>query len=472
MNFFNIDDATQTNDQFTSPNLNNALAAVSFFCLAITYHMLPQLIVFGHDEVIYYDNVKFKLVEEGRWINFLLHDALRQLPPPLTSIVFVSLIWTAAYWLSRRSCPPAISCAIAVLIVSNPTVVEGSLWPTVHLLEPIALLVLLKIYDQFKSVVLIYLLAGLIFFGLPQHFYFLTPLIFFGSDRPLSIRGLAYHCLLFAGGSVLGLMVSLLWVYILAGQIGLTVADWRMAHPISEFADLLRNIKYALISLYDNTRNILNIMSGGHTVALLAALVVLCAFLATDILSRGVREDRFLLVLSAISFFVFSVPLAPVIQTRSLVALSTSIILLLFVYTGKSKHILSATCVLVTAASWNQATYAYNYFIDHHERVDFAALKLKSLLDESSPNFDSVAVFGKLNPSSAEAGSVNSPVYLHPIVLSTGVRRFVDCRVPSVECSRISSTLAMEGISPRGSYQWIGTTGKVGVIRLNEVSDN
>jgi hypothetical protein len=156
-----------------------AAAILAFLFLLAGYLLLPALPVYGHDEMHYYPSFYFKLLEDGRWLNYLLHDFLRSVPLPLWSMVYLSLAWVLFYRIARLY---AFSAAYAALVASTIVLaypfVEISLWPGT--VVPVLLLGLLAIWLHAREIPyqVIYLVSGILMFGSMQTLYFVLPLLF------------------------------------------------------------------------------------------------------------------------------------------------------------------------------------------------------------------------------------------------------------------------------------------------------
>lgn len=105
--------------------------------------------VYGHDEVHYYQNFRFKLIEEGRWLNYLLHDVLRAIPLHVWSIALVATAFLFFYLLLADTNISKVVCALfATCSVSSIPFVSQSLWPATLFPSMFSLLFLLNIKDK------------------------------------------------------------------------------------------------------------------------------------------------------------------------------------------------------------------------------------------------------------------------------------------------------------------------------------
>jgi hypothetical protein len=200
-----------------------AAAILALLLLLAGYRLLPTLPVYGHDEMHYYPSFYFKLLEDGRWLNYLLHDLLRSVPLPLWSMVYLSLAWVLFYRVARLyAFNAAYAALVASTIVLSYPFVEIALWPGT--VVPVLLLGLLALWLQGRGFPYqaIYLVSGILMFGSMQTLYFVLPLLFVptfpDNSQPPRARWqlLLSHMCWWVGGSVAGVLCMSLMLHLLA----------------------------------------------------------------------------------------------------------------------------------------------------------------------------------------------------------------------------------------------------------------
>ena len=157
---------------YVDPDAARTLAAiVALISVFNSYYLLPGLSVFGLDEVHYYSDFTFKLKAEGRWINFLLHDALRKLPLATAALLFISFSWLTLFNIARELTQDTrYATIIASVLLVAPPFAQQSLWPASHLPAVVALLALTLLARNGASHRVIYLLGGVLLFGMMQNY--------------------------------------------------------------------------------------------------------------------------------------------------------------------------------------------------------------------------------------------------------------------------------------------------------------
>lgn len=409
-----------------------AAGALSLALLVSGYAGLPGLNVFGFDEVHYYADLGFKLPEEGRWLNFLLHDFLRSIPPGTWAVIFVLAAWTLFFRLGRSlqfDGPLAVLVASTLLLASP--FVEQSLWPA-SIMPAVAVLLLTGILvERAVPYPLVYLFSGILLFGAVQSFYFLVPLFFLGqflhpggSNKHCWVN-LARHLAWWVLGAIFGALVVFTVLWFKTGYFGIRPAAWRHTQPIHDIAGLIRNIEYVAAALWYRTVHVLKsagVFSGWFAVGMgLIAIVRFRALVA--------RPQAFMLLATvAAGFFVFSIPLAPIIEQRSVVALGAAFVVLIACLPGPSPlgRVIAAALLLVV--SYGFSTYASSYLARHRAEADLFYYKLQQLIPGAPSSYASVSLFGLMSDGEPAANTFNSAYKMHGIFHALGVEHFRDCR--------------------------------------------
>jgi hypothetical protein len=463
--------ASERQIRFPLSPTDAVLCVLAALLVTCAYYLLLDLRVYGYDEPLYYADFTFKLKEEGRWVNFLLHDFLRKTPLRVDAGLFVLTAWTFLYRIARvvtTSYADALLLS-AALLVSSPFS-DQSLWPSSLLPALITLIALSFIASRTGGYKSVYLLGGVALFGMLQNYYFVLPLFFLREFELRNSKGREYAKLLFShgiywvAGAVLGVLVSLAAVYIITGQVGITPAPWRQTQPIHSGADALRNLAYVATNLREKVVFLTHQGTNGNRVFGLIALLLL-VFRLKDWKEEFARA--IVLVAIGISFFAFSLPFAPVIQTRSVVNLSTALVLLCLIpfrATGISRLL---SCVLLAWGGWNMAIQAHSGLLHQKLETEYVLSVMERQLPHAPYGYKAIALFGQMDTAFPEARVLNSPPQMVAIARATGAQNYIDCR-PSIgnRCQELASAFNLTDSSPSEHLVYMGTQDHVAVFAI------
>lgn len=445
-------------------------ASFSVILFLSTYSILPSLNVFGHDEIHYYRDFSFKLIEDGRWLNHFLHDLLRDISLSVWSVVLPVMTWFLFFSLAMSITDDhGYSAIIASTVSLSYPLIEQSLWPATTIPTVIVLLFMSYLIKQGISHLKVYLLSGVLLFGAMQNFYFLLPLFFLNyfldekrtaSDQwQLALKHMVY----WIAGACAGVLMMFLLVYLHTGHFGVKPAPWRRTMPIHDLSDLVRNIIYIKDIFLAQLEHLFKISIGDsfYIVYLLFALILFQ-------LKNIVKSSHVVIILLAvaISFFLFSLPLAPLIHSRSLIALTAAAILF-WVAFGKTKGILRyLTIIILLAVSLNYSRFGVDYFRRHQEQSEFFRAKIKNIIPGFPTSYSALALFGSIEHPSREADIFNSPPLMRAIIHSLGVSDIWDCRERSdSRCDNLVSTAILASESfPDGNLTFSVNGDRVGII--------
>lgn len=450
-----------------------AAAILALLLLLAGYRLLPTLPVYGHDEMHYYPSFYFKLLEDGRWLNYLLHDLLRSVPLPLWSMVYLSLAWVLFYRVARLyAFNAAYAALVASTIVLSYPFVEIALWPGT--VVPVLLLGLLALWLQGRGFPYqaIYLVSGILMFGSMQTLYFVLPLLFVPTfpDNSQSPRArwqlLLSHMCWWVGGSVAGVLCMSLMLQLLAGTFFPQPAEWRNVHPAVDVASLVENIRYVTGNFLMQVEILLRL--GGVTWGFIL-LVVAIALLRTRAL-LGQLPALLLMLAVLLSFFAFSIPLAAVILTRSLCAMAAAIVLFLAMVPGRTAlgRILGA--VLLLKLGYNFSAQSQDYFESHTRETGALLTKLEQLFPGYPQAYGTVALYGTMDADQAEASRFNDPYRMHPLLLTLGVQTYLDCRIVPSRCDKVGVPGEPIVVIPfaNGQLDFSVDAANVGIIRFSD----
>ena len=404
--------------------------------------------VYGHDEVHYYQNFRFKLIEEGRWLNYLLHDVLRAIPLHVWSITLVATAFLFFYMLLEQTNISRTVCALfATCAITSVPFVSQSLWPATFFPSIISLLFVLSIKDNigYKTT---YILSGILLFGGLQNLYFMVPILFL--DKFLSpsvqIKTIFHHMLWWTAGCVAGICISLVMVFIITGQIGLEVAEWRQTNPIHDLQSAINNLNYIIRTYGEYFWNFTNLFNSYFYYILLVVAILI------NFQQRG-RYIYVLLVLLAVatSYFAFSLPLSPVIQARTLLPLYIAISLSLIVFSNTrystSLNIFNLTILCIVNLISGSA------YMDRHQKItDHYYNSIYRTLDSNANQYTSIVLKGELPKEHTYAYFFNSAPLMHSVIYALGASSYWDCREGSLDqrCKRefnlvVKNATAMDG---------------------------
>jgi hypothetical protein len=450
-------------------------ALLALLYLAAGYLKLPLLPVFGNDEVHYFASIQFQLVEDGRWLNYLLFRILTSVPLPIWSLLYLGLFWLVSYRLARLATldKPFGALVASALVLSTP-VLEMSLWPASFVPALLVTCVALALHARGARYPVIYVVSGILYFGTIQTLYFALPLLFLPRflDAGQSMRArnmlLFKHMLWWVAGSAAGVLCMSVMLRVLIDIWFPQPAAWRQANPVEDLSSLLQNM--AMVT--DRFRFFLQRMLflGGVTWTL-AGVILAVALLR---LRAAPAQVPALLAFSAvlISFFVFTVPMGTLIQQRSLMAMAVAVLIGLALLPGRSAvgRLFSAALLL---------NFAYHYSIQAQihletQRAETSTYvnRLRDLFPGYVSAYSALALEGTIDPAYPEAARFNEASMMHPIIMSLGAREYLDCRIPS-RCDRVGAASAPIAMVPfaGGRLELAVDPARIGIVRYRSESE-
>lgn len=436
-------------------------AAVVGVLLLATYAVLADLVVWGHDEVHYYADFGFKLVEDGRWINQLLHDVLRSQPPGTWALAwFVG--WIVLFHRAARDLglPDPESLMFAGIVLLTFPFAEQVLWPATSFPALAALLLLQVASRRGLPVPAICLLGGVAIFGSMQSFYFLLPLLFLdtlfdaGASKTQRWQRFLVAMAWWIAGAVAGVLSMSIAVWLLAGQFGVEPAAWRQTQPIEQPGDVLRNLQHVAGGLVVFARTLWTSLGLANLAfAALVVATVLARVRRLPSASPGIA----MLAAIALGFFAISVPLAPVLHGRSVVALSAALVLALLLLPGHSGAGRVVGSVLAVGLAWHAAMVAGRSLQEHHAETRFVRAKLEAVLPARPAAFSGIALHGALPSSDPLARLFNEPPHMHGLIHAAGARGYRDCRTGlDPRCDTYALPVATSTVAFGSGELWYG----------------
>lgn len=228
------------------------LAIVTVFNLHIS--MLGNV---PHDELIYLTSYSQKLMEEGRWVNFIFFEWLRSIPPIIAASFCNLFLFIFAYQVGRASAVETWFAVIFGLLALNiPNFTMLFKWPMTILPASLILALLSMCYQRYSRYYLT-LISGILMFATYQGFYFLVPLLFM---RQLDEEGWVSYfkfILFWILGYVLGYAFSQFFVYTVTtlfteNSMFFHIAQWRNPTPITDLSSMLENILKSVGNFKEN----------------------------------------------------------------------------------------------------------------------------------------------------------------------------------------------------------------------------
>jgi hypothetical protein len=443
-------------------------AVLALVYLAAGYLALPLLPVFGNDEPHYFTNVRFQLVDDGRWINYLLHGFFLQVPLPIWSLIYLGLFWFACYRICRIATLdlPLAALAASVLVLSTP-VLEMSLWPASFTPALLLLCLALAMHARGVRYTNIYLVCGLLSFGTTPTLYFALPLLFlpqfFDVGQPLRARSELFfrHMLWWIVGAIVGVLCMCLMLRLLADIWFPQPGAWRRANPVEDLASLRSNLGMTLDRFRFYLYRVLSL--GGVTSTIVYGMLAVALLRVREARARAPA----ILVLFAVlyAFFAFSVPMGAIILPRSLMAMVMAVIIALALLAGRSAagRLLAALLLLNFAGHYSMQ--AQRYLKAHHDETQAFVDRLDELFPGYITPYFALALEGTIDPAYPEAKRFNDPSLMHPIIMALGTREFMDCRIAE-RCARIGQRSAPISVVPfaGGQLELSVDSANIGII--------
>jgi hypothetical protein len=449
--------------------LTSVAALLASGLLLSAFSAVPDLLVFGHDEVHYYQDMSDRLPQDGRWINLLLHDFLRSIPPATWACIFMATAWLLFYRIARSL---AFDKAYAVLITSTLLLAypfaEQVLWPATAM--PALLIVLVASLAAERGIPHppIYLLSGMLIFGTLQTLYFLLPLLFLPQFLPTPGSTERRWILLFnhmcwwVAGSVAGVLLMSLFIWMETGSFGPQPAEWRLTTPIEDVSGLIRNIRYVSSSFIDQLEILLR--KGGVTWTFIAVV-------ALAVLLRGralLAMPHLILLLAAVllSFFAFSIPLAPQIHQRSLIAMAAAVVLFMALFPGSGPIGRIFATLLLLKLGHGFSVSDETYIANRMSEGTYFYKKLEALMPGHPLSYSAIALYGSMPAERLEARVFNDPTLIHAVVIAVGATKYLDCRLLDTRCDPVGAGRQLSSLPfADGQLQFSVDENNVGIIR-------
>jgi hypothetical protein len=305
-----------------------ALLVTVLFPVWETWVEYASLEAWRHDSLYYLQSYQVKMQTEGRWLNFFLFNALRQIDPLASALLHaLALGWFSGFCAAKLTGDRLYSVLLALLAATSVPLYIQLLWP-VSTLPSFLILASTPLLYRRMSPILFFGLYGVLLFATFSNLYFLLPLLYMaqlvsaaGNAREQR-RILVFDTVLpWIGGYVFGFLIATLVVGVISGQWGIQIADWRGGLPATDLKSLITNILIAWSYLRDHLA--FHIQYTGWPIN----LAVVCLFLQS-LRSRKPDARLILPALVALSLYASIVPYSVNLSYRTSSALGLGLIFL------------------------------------------------------------------------------------------------------------------------------------------------
>lgn len=318
------------------------LEIFTLLCLStlvlVQLKMLIGIDVWRQDSMYYVSGYEDKLASEGRWINYIFFQWLRQIPAFACISISYVCIGAFVFFISEQIVKNRrYSLAVALLVLSVPVLSVQLEWPETlliaFLLLPLAAIESKKLPDY-----IFFPLFSLLFFGTFSAFYFLLPLLFVDKLTPKSFLRLV---LLWLASFVIGYVFTNLVVYLYTGH-SIQVSGWRHPNPIKNWDDLVTNTS----KIYDFF--CAHMKSFGD----LLNPIILCgaaALLFTKFRTLRATLGLMLAISVALAIYLSAIPLGIIVQARTTISFWIAAIFAVFVFYDFKKYLQTIGLILILA---------------------------------------------------------------------------------------------------------------------------
>ena len=311
-------------------------AAAVLICLFTAFFLLLDLLqvhIYRHDAAYYlgWDGFFTRMLQEGRWINFLLYPVYSKIPGQLALLLVFLFLFLFLFSVSSRWVKNVpYSLLISLLCIQAAPMMAQIMWPAT-ILTGFLILYLSTFFSNRIPVFLFYALFGILLFGSMTYLYYLLPLVHLlllsHSLVKRNLRVLFLRIMpAWAAGFVAGYLFALLVIYAVSGDIGIQVADWRNPNYIHSLQYLMDNVYGAIGHLYHHLTTLFTGFWRNTMFALAFVIGILgvnkSQYLPMAILSVGV----------IVAHYVVTMPIGIYISYRSVTPFWLDFMVLLFFY--------------------------------------------------------------------------------------------------------------------------------------------
>jgi hypothetical protein len=299
--------------------------------------------IWRHDAAYYLQGYTNKLKGEGRWINHILFQLIKQIPAHLSIAICLSSFFNFCFWIGRKAGHPKIySLAFALLSIQIPILYYQMLWPVTPLPSFIFLGISPFFTDKLKPFSFM-MLFGILFLGSLSYFYFLMPLLYLSKiDKDNFIE----IFLAWLAGFFVGFFVSNMAVFWVTGNF-IKIGTWRHPNPIQSVGDFLHNLSTIINSLKDHAKFIIKQNTFSFNLLLFAVFLF----------SVRIRSLFFILtcLIVCLSVYASTIPVGIIIEERTALPLWIGSITVIYLRKNIKKYeiIILTTLALITTSNFS-----------------------------------------------------------------------------------------------------------------------
>lgn len=389
-----------------------------------------QVDIWRQDSMYYVENYDDKLVEEGRWINYLFFNFLRIFPSDLAILVSYGCVLGFGYSLAARVTGNSyFSLVFGILCVLVPVLPVQLEWPET-LLFAFIFLALSPRLQQLLPPYCFFPLMGVLFFGTFSAFYFLMPLLFL---RDLNFSRFWRLMAYWIGAFILAYLVTQLVILLFTGKT-MQIAAWRNPNYVVDITSLLDNIKRVASSL----------MAHWHKAKFFLKPVVLGVLVLIALTLAIVKRQYFIFIVAIIcglGIYVTVIPVGIYIQERTTLCAFIALFSALFVYSYQSRKATVAVMVIMFLLSVRLANASYQSIGWYKEQNDILLRQFAATIHYPPEEVRRLFIIAELSESQALFRTIESriknknifsegfmhPVYWTPALRSMGYTQFRVC---------------------------------------------
>ena len=203
-----------------------------------------EIQVWRHDAIMMFSDYFWKMRAEGRWINYFIFPLLQNVNPHFSIVVAEICVFYFAYVVAIRLISfKRIAFLFALLACQLPSLYSIIGWPITVMPSFLALAFFAYVSNKVQPSV-VFILGGIVFFGLFNNFYNLLLLLYVGKISHSNIKKGISLLFLWVVSYLIGYIFMLCVCKVLTGDWGLAIESWRKPNPIHSYSDLIDTITY------------------------------------------------------------------------------------------------------------------------------------------------------------------------------------------------------------------------------------
>ena len=201
-----------------------------------------EIQVWRHDAIMMFSDYFWKMRAEGRWINYFIFPLLQNVNPHFSIVVAEICVFYFAYVVAIRLISfKRIAFLFALLACQLPSLYSIIGWPITVMPSFLALAFFAYVSNKVQPSV-VFILGGIVFFGLFNNFYNLLLLLYVGKISHSNIKKGISLLFLWVVSYLIGYIFMLCVCKVLTGDWGLAIESWRKPNPIHSYSDLIDNL--------------------------------------------------------------------------------------------------------------------------------------------------------------------------------------------------------------------------------------